>query len=337
VVDLTKLAEVFFVKKTEGLSKDRFASYRKVFWIIIILHIFLFIACIAVTIYLSRPDATVGEKLNSFFTLMQCISILSGLLVVCLSLKSEMLISQTYEFALASSQAKTHQFDSFEEHITWLRNNLSPVQFPELELLSMAVSTPLYGIGVNDGNQQQDEFLDFLQSWVTHFKTTSPKELSRPTVELTVWSKEDNISTFGAMNLKWNSPPLSDSRTRFCNLLNDMYQLHVDRKINLRFYYSDQSHVRVFLAKSQNSHKFTGLMAMFTPLTKSAIEKRKWRLLGFSFWDADAFENILQFVRILQIRNHTRSIPQDLVTSLSRPEEWFAKHYGLKGSVDNGV
>jgi hypothetical protein len=258
---------------------------------------------------------------------LQGLSVASGLLIVFLSLKSEVLIAQTYEFAVSASQAASHKFGTFIEHIAWIKDNLSPERFPEIQKICLSVSTPIYGVGAQDGSAV--EFLDYLESWINHFEKTSPHNNPSPPIwEFAVWNKKDNTTTFGKDHFAWEDETSKKAMAHFSILLERMYKLHCERRIELRLYFTDISHSRLFLIQTK-SETCAGLLVLFTPFTPSAIKSKKWILVGFSFRDSQAFQNISRFNLLLQEQDHTLARPINQVDVLAAPDEWLKEHYGF--------
>jgi hypothetical protein len=318
------LKETFFIPKTGALNRARHRAYVTALWTIVVLHLVVVGATIGATIY--RNDNT-QNVIAYFFTLLQGLSIASGLLIVFLSLKSEVLIAQTYEFAVSATQAASHQFEKFIEHITWLKDNLSPDRFPETQKICFSVSTPIYGIGAQDGSAT--EFLDYMESWVKHFEESStPDDPNPPIWELSVWNKEDNTVTFGTTHFCWSEDLAQTAKKRLPKLLTRMYKLHCDRRIELRLYFTDVSHSRLFLIQTK-TEKCAGFLVLFTPLTTSAVTTRNWILVGFSFRDTLAFQNISRFNLRLQKQDHSLARPVNQVDVLRDPDKWLNEHYGF--------
>jgi hypothetical protein len=319
------LKETFFIPKSGSLNRARHRAYVTALWTIVALHFIVACATLFATFYRNDNDQ---NAIAYFFTLLQGLSVASGLLIVFLSLKSEVLIAQTYEFAVSATQAASHEFETFTEQIAWLRDNLSPDRFPETQKICFTISTPIYGIGAQDGSVI--EFLDYLESWIKHFEDNASRDNPSPPIwEISVWNKNDNIATFGTNHFSWDDPLAITAKSRFSKLLERMYCLHRERRVDLRLFFTDVSHSRLFLIQTK-TEKCCGLLVLFPPLTPSAITTKNWILVGFSFRDVQAFQNISRFNLRLQRENHALARPENKVDVLSAPDFWINDHYGLQ-------
>lgn len=319
------LLDTIFLTRRDSVSAERRATYRTIVWVVVLLHIVLVAAVLVATLVRNKTHSP--DPGAYFFTLLQSVSVISGLLLVFLSLKSETLITQTHDFALAATQAASLEFDSFQEHVLWLKENLSPQRFPNADHIVMTYSTPVYGVGARDASTTA--FLDYFESWVTHFEQNAERAARPPRWDLSVWNKEDNSRTFGSPTFNWNEPANSAAFHRMSGLLARIYCLHKDHKVDFNLHFTDPSHARVFLA-SDHSRTFGGMVTLFSPLTPSAVAHHGWGLIGFSIREEQAHSNIARFNLRLQKRDHASARPENNVNVLVSPCDWLAEHYGIQ-------
>lgn len=270
-------------------------------------------------------------QLGYFATLLQFIAVISSFLLMLLSLKSEAMISQTYELAANATQATSQKFNSFKAHIVWLKDHLSPRQFPDARNVSIMVSTPAYGIGADVDSAK--EFVDYFESWVRHFGDHDQGS-SRPTLQLTVWQAENNRRTFGigVPKYDWTDKERLAVLQKYSETLKQAYALHDSHRINLELYLTGESHIRLFLVDTGT--RCAGLSIQFSPLTPPAIEHDGWGLVGFGFRSREAYENVAAFASKLQNSPQGKGRPLNKVDELRTPAKWLKRHYGLSTGIE---
>lgn len=323
---LKLLQETFFLPKPSTLSRARHKAYKTALITIVALHLVFFALVGTATYY--KP-ASVADPVSYFFTLLQIVSIASGIVVIFLSLKSEVLISQSYDLALSSSQTTSHTFADFKQHLSWLKQNISTERFPEVDRLVWSFSTPLYGIG--DDGQTALEFLEYLESWVDHFeKSPSVESTQRPRWEITVWDQESNkiFKDLFLKNARRSDKEKLSLVDKLASCLERLYKLYSERRIDLFLHYSAVSHARIFFVEGR-SKSCHGLICLFSPLTPSAISSRKWMIVGFSFRDDTSLVNIHRFNERLQQPSFEDARPINHVDALKQPRVWILSHYGI--------
>ncbi len=70
-------------------------------------------------------------------------------------------------------------------------------------------------------------------------------------------------------------------------------------------------------------------MAIFTPLSKSAVNTKKWELTGFGVWDDKGFLDTKNFSNKLSVTDHNRGLINK-VNLLENSKDWLLDHYGYE-------
>jgi hypothetical protein len=329
MVTLKETVKMCFCKPEE-ITNELQNYYRTVRAVIIGVHLFGFsIAALLAYCYRSWNNQT------AFFVLMcgflQLLSIASGFLIVMLSLRSEVLVTQTNKNASSVSQATSHTFKSFDAQFQWLRENLSPRSFSDSQTLelSFTVSTPLYGIGVDAAKARI--WVDYFKNWVEHFETMEPDNPSAPKWEITFWETKANIAVFKhrRYNKDWAEKDYPNLIEEFAALLQRVFQLAKTRRVDVRLYLSAGTHARLFMAHA--GARYSGLAVYFTPLTDTAVEFEKWRIIGYSVREAKAYEDMARFNWSLHFNDdHQKVSPDNHVSVLADARGWLRSHYGLE-------
>ncbi len=317
--------DTFFISRS-ALSASRRRHYLTALLTISVLHVAGCLAAWYFTPSLTKPDE---KQILILCSLLQLVSLASGFFLFVLSLKSEVLVSQTYEFAAAATQSASHQFRTFTSHLEWLLDNLTPERYPNAPVhLYTSISTPLYGIA--DGHQAAELYLRFFEAWVAYFEGLPADVDETPVWELAVWNQEDNRAIFNKTVCKWDDPESQRLLTKYAVLLARIWDCHKANKLELRLYFTDPSHSRLFMVKAGRD-RYCGLVVMFTPLTAATIQNNGWSLVGFSFHEARAYSNIVHFNRCLQNRHlHAQGRRSDESDALADPAKWLRKHYEIK-------
>ncbi|MBI3234663.1 MAG: hypothetical protein HYZ42_11600 [Bacteroidetes bacterium] len=319
------IRETLFISSSTSISKSRKTQYQTVLWSIVIIH-FLGLGIIC---YFAWSIKDQGNYIIVVSSLLECIGFISGLFLFILSLKSEVLVSQTYEFAAATAQASTHSFSDFKKHIEWLIEFLSPEKFNNSKTnLCLTVSTPIYGIG--DSLESASMFTKYLESWVELYEMIKHPMGDKPNVELSIWTIEENIKTFKNNNDDWKKQETVELISRFANLLKRLKTLRDKNFINFNLFYTDRSDTRIFMAHAPSDRKYGGLLVLFSPLTVSSVKHKGWCLTGFSFNEEKGYENVYNFNYRLMYRDHEKSNRIDMVEELEDPIKWLKNHYGIE-------
>jgi hypothetical protein len=316
---------------TQGEVSDlRHRNYRSVLWVIIGLHVLGFIAAAALTKYYRGHE----QGFAYFSSMLQILGVLSGLFLFIIALKSEVIVSQTHDFAISTAQATTHNFSSIHANVQWLNEHLGKDKFPNVPLrLFTSVSTPLYGIGETEMDAAK-EFIKYVRGWVEHFKAQPAGSADPPVWEFAIWSPDIHKLTFQKPNYLWddrdkNKVPLIEE---FASILQQIHTLRIERRIDFRFYFTDKSDARVFMVKSDKVH-FGGLIVMYSPLTPDSVHNKKWALTGFSFNQEEAFRHMSYFNQRLQHTIHDGSEPVNHVGLLKDAKAWIRVHYGIDAAT----
>jgi hypothetical protein len=293
------------------------------------LHI-LGLAIVAILAYRWYGYHTLSEFLKHISEYLHYVAFISGLFLFVLSLKGEVLVSQTYEFASSTAQASSHQFDDFKSHLEWINEFISPAKFESHSTnLTLSISTPIYGIGVSKENASL--FLDYFESWVENYERIKAIPNERPTIELSVWDKSENVKTFTENYTEEQNQEKHDLIVRYSALLKRMTDLRRNGFVNFHLYFTDKSDARLFMAHTPGTQKYSGLFVIFTPLNPTAVTRDGWTLTGFSFSEEKGYQNSLNFnFRMTHRDNEVERI--DRVNTIKDWSEWLLDHYGLQKS-----
>ena len=265
-----------------------------------------------------------------FSSLASLIPLFAGLLILWTTLRSEILIRQTYDSSQVLSRATTHAFPDFESHVVWAKTYVSPEHFPSRRIvLSMALSTPVYGLAVNDSGKSAELFLDYLEEWVRHFEKMPHHAPERPTWEICLWGRDPHLRTFFGKAIDPDTNPLHKRLiARYALICKRIYILSVNRQVTCNLYFSDETDTRWFFLK-EDDDRIVGLLAIFSPLSASAIKNKKWGIVGFSFRDKEAYDHLTRFYIKLQSQDFEASA-ENKIECFKSPEGWLADHYGMK-------
>lgn len=327
---LRRLLAPFFISNDKSLSKSRRSAYLTTLAVVLGLHVLGVVVAWYFVFKMHPTDedlkTTISLQIGLFATLLQIVSLASGILIILLSLKSETIISQTYELTAKSTQATSLRFPNFVDHIIWIKDHLSPRQMPDATKICVSVSTPLYGIGAD--LESASEFIDYISSWIEHFEKQETKS-NRPQIELTFWSSGINKSTFqNAVKESAKPTEIHALLTKYAEVLQRAHRLHQQYTIDLSLFKTGESHGRLFLVRTPTER--AGLTILFSPLTANAITHRGWGLVGFSFRNHEAFENVYEFNRKLQSSSIGVGRPSDHVHDLAKSKEWLYRQYGFQ-------
>lgn len=318
---------------TPGEVSDlRHRQYRSVLWVIIGLHVMGIVTAAILTKYYRGHE----QGFAYFSSMLQIVGVLSGLFLFIIALKSEVIVSQTHEFAVSTAQATTHNFSTIHANVQWLNEHLTKEKFPNVPLrLFTSVSTPLYGIG-EVGEDAATEFIKYVRTWVEHFQAQPSGSADPPVWEFAIWAPEVHKLTFQSPNYAWADETKDKHKVKlideFGDLLQRIYQLRAERRLDFRFYFTDKSDARVFLVKSDKVH-FGGLIVMYSPLTADSVKNKKWSLTGFSFNQEEAFRHMSYFNQRLQHTVHDGSENENQVKVLKEAKTWIRVHYGIAAAT----
>jgi len=314
------------------ISSRLSGEFRNWFRNIVIFHLAAFVAASVAAYYWPLADNASGffPRLLVLASLASLIPLFAGLLILWTTLRSEILIRQTYDSSQLLSRATTHAFSDFESHIVWAKTYVSPEHFPSRKIsLSMAFSTPVYGLAVKDSGKSALLFMDYLEEWVSHFEKMPLHAAERPTWDICLWGKEPHLKTFAGKAIDPDAN--ADHKKyilRFCDICKRIYRLSVNRQVTCNLYFSDETHTRWFFLK-EDDERIVGLLALFSPLSASAIKNGKWGIVGFSFRDREAYEHLAHFYIRLQSQDFEVSA-ENKIECFKSPEQWLADHYGMK-------
>ncbi len=297
---------------------------RKLRWIVIALISLLLIIMVACHI------KTPSQEINDLFGLMGAfLSISSCIFTIVLlhNSKRQQIISEvTYNMANHSANSKVHYFLSFRQQLEWISDNLNPSNFAQKPVtIKLAVSTPLYGIGVQEkeespGVNSLELFLDFLKVWVSEFER-GEKRANKSSLTLTFWRIQDHADVFGGVKLNNN---IQKQITEFEKVFSQLYSLKKRNKINLTIYQGCRSDTRIFLA--ENSEHASAMTVIFSPLTKSAISEKKWTLSGFSASGKRGIEQPNEFSHLLSFEDFSKN-PKDMTHLFANPNEFIKAYF----------
>lgn len=305
---------------------ERIKSFFRGFYpFILMLHIL----GVALSIYLIKTFPTDGARLGNllaFINLFGVIQVVTNIVILRSSVMSEALIRQTYEFASTTSRASTHKFNSFEDHLLWIKNEFNHVSYPNQDIhLYMSVSTPVYGLA--EDIKSADIFLSYLEDWVEHFEKMPESNPNPPIWELCVWRKEAHLKVFSVVLSPDHKSEQEYRLQRFARLCERIYSLDRNGRVDCRLYFSHESHTRWFFLKT-GDQQYTGLIVIFSPLSPSAIATHRWSLVGISFRDREGFMNLTPFNYNLQHEDHFgRRINK--IEMFKDPWNWLKEHYGM--------
>jgi|GEM_PF-5353524 len=324
-----KLVETLFLTKSTTLAESRRIHYKYTLSVIVLLHL---TGIIVVGVLTRRWYGAQNwrDYLAHMADYLNYVVFASGLFLFLLSLKSEVLVSQTYEFASLTAQASSHQFKDFKDHLEWVNEFITPSKFKnQRPSLIVTVSTPIYGIGV--GVEEATLYLSYLESWVVCYETmrSMPLPNETPKVELAIWDKDQNVSTFTVNYTKEENEKKYDLIRRYSDLMTRLYKLHSKEYIDLKLFFTDKSDARIFMACSSNPRQYAGLFAMFTPLSVQSVTKTGWTLTGYSFWEEKAYENNANFNFKLTHRDPEKNRVNQ-VDCIQNCNQWLTEHYGLQ-------
>lgn len=323
---LKTLERIFLLTKHSNIDLKKRKYYYIVIATILIINLvgvlgFGFIA------WFFNQDSK-SEVLVHLSSYLNFITFFSGILIIVLSLKNEVIGSQALDFASHTSQARSHEFKSFRAHLDWIKQNVSTnYHDSSVTNLAITVSTPIYGFGV--GQEVANSFLDYIESWIDQYKRMKDFPNSPPTVDLAVWNRADNIEIFTNSKNEDEMSGLYKLIDRYAALLSDLRALDKKGYIKLGLYFTDKSDIRIFKAHTIGSEKYSGLFSFFTPLTASSVKHSGWSLTGFSFSEEKGYRDCNKFNRSLITYDHDNG-PKNEVKRLDNPKKWLLDHYGVK-------
>ncbi len=316
--------------KVKDAIRDTFDGYYKnIFIFHIVAFVSLIIGLFVLPKFISIPWISISE-IAVFASVFAVTQVVTNLLILNSSIKTEAIARQNFEFSKGMSRTTTHHFETFRDHILWVKENIDSTNYPNKGIhLYTSVSTPLYGLAADDDNKSANDYLEYLEEWVEHFRST-PKSSELPVWELCFWNQESHINTFSKKSIDPdNKQPQRELLKRFKNILDDIYELSIEQKVDCRLYFSDESHTRWFYLKTSDQQHI-GLMVVFSPLTESSLMSEKWELIGTSFYDSNAYKNLTRFnTRALQIQNHG-ALKESQLSVLSDSAGWIKQHYGME-------
>ena len=190
----------------------------------------------------------------------------------------------------------------------------------------MSFSTPLYGLAVQDegGYGCAQKFMDYLESWIKHFEKMPEGTADCPTWEICIWKKSAHDSIFKANAIDLSNTNQRDKIIDFARLCNRIYKLEATGRVSCKLYLSDESHTRWFFLTEENN--YAGLIVIFSPLSQTAISTKKWKLVGFSFWDKESFDNLSPFNKILQHHDCEQHRINEIGV-WKESEQWLLEYY----------
>jgi hypothetical protein len=239
--------------------------------------------------------AIVTPEILAVCSLLQLVTLTSALFIFFLSLRSEVLVSQAHELTVALTPTFSLAFGpdgpaAFQDHIAWLKDNLSPDKFPGQPTVAFTVSNPLYGIAVSVEVAKQ--FVDYFRMWVDHYAVGKPSA-EPPVWKFAVWKAEDSSRVFGTdISQCWTDGGLA-LLEEFARQLYRAYELSSKGIIDFHLYEIDRSDARVFTVHT--SQKWGGLFVTFSQLATSAVTSGKWRMAAFGIQDQKAFSHLANF------------------------------------------
>lgn len=305
---------------------ERIKSFFRGFYpFVLMLHVL----GIVLSIYLIKTLPANGTRLGNlivFINLFGAIQIITNFVILRSSIMSEALLRQTYEFASSTTRASTHKFNSFEDHLLWIKNEFNHLLYPNQDIhLYMSVSTPIYGLA--EDIKSADIFLSYLEEWIEHFEKMPESNPNPPIWELCIWRKEAHLKVFSVVFSPDQKTEQKYRLRKFARLCERIYSLDRNGRVDCRLYFSHESHTRWFFLKT-GDQQYTGLIVIFSPLSPSAIETHRWSLVGISFRDREGFMNLTPFNYNLQHEDHHgRRINK--IELFKDPWSWIKDHYGM--------
>jgi len=144
---LRDLSETFYVGRGEVINPKRRKKYKFVLWVVVAVHFVGFWLAIA-AVFWSKAlfnVAIVTPEILAVCSLLQLVTLTSALFIFFLSLRSEVLVSQAHELTVALTPTFSLAFGpdgpaAFQDHIAWLKDNLSPDKFPGQPTVAFTVS-----------------------------------------------------------------------------------------------------------------------------------------------------------------------------------------------------
>jgi len=240
-----------------------------------------------------------------------------------------------HNLAVRTSQSQAYLFSSFSEHIKWLKSNLSAAAFTSKRVeLSIAISTPLYGVGSRvdsasaaaaiDCFRDVDIFLDWLEQWLDTFEGLPHGVQS--TLNIVIWPEETHKQVFEQSLRRLPVTDLSQRFSRLVSLFRRADALSKIGKIAFNLNVSGPSDTRLFIVQSADEAR--GLKAVFTPLTESAIENQGWEVSGYSVWSPSGGAQMRHFFHALRKSDYSMKAV-DVSQSWESAEAFLLKYFPM--------
>lgn len=282
--------------------------------------------------YFAKYFLSFNEHDREFYVLflhvLSLVAFVIGMAILILSAVNESLAKETLSLTQQTSHTEAIKYEKFITHLNWLKDNLNPSQYNSNTVnLTIAVSTPLYGIAV--GSEEATKFREFLEEWIEHFESLPENNANRPTFTLTVWDADSHSTEFNdpIKRIKDNSER-KKQMTLFANLLKRLYDVCASNRAHVRLNYSARTDIRVFLLSDIKSNTYGGMLIVFAPLTHSINENDKWHIVGFRVSDHQGYDSI-EFLHQRLQRVEFDKIAENHIEELSDSKAWLCKQYKL--------
>lgn len=311
-----------------SLSPQRRTALRRFLGCIILGHFLAFILSWYFARLLISTDERSRELYVLFLHILSLFAFIIGMFILMLSAINESLAKESLALTRQTSHTEAIKYNKFITHLNWLKDNLNPSQFNSRNInLTIAISTPLYGIAV--GSEEANKFFGFMEEWIEHFESLPENNSYRPVITFTVWDADCHSAEFrDPINRIKDAPEQRKLMTLFAALLKRLYDLCATNRAYVHLHYSDRSDTRIFLVSDEKSGSYGGMLVVFSPLTHSVDENDKWHLVGFSVSDRQGYDSVEYLHQRLQ-RKKFNKMATDHIEELKDSKAWLCKQYKL--------